>query len=169
VYVAKTAVLERNLRQSWLILAVACGPSAPATTPTPTPTSAVTSTSPSPSTSASASATASVEQPPVHYEASQAPIFEHGLASWYGAALAGHKTASGAIFDPALMTAAHRTLKLGTMLEVKRTDNGRIVHVKVNDRGPMSHRFVIDLSSGAARDLGMLKMGVAPVELRILK
>jgi rare lipoprotein A len=67
------------------------------------------------------------------------------------------------------MTAAHRTLKLGTMLEVKRTDNGRIVHVRVNDRGPMSHRFIIDLSSGAARRLGMLKMGLAPVEIRILK
>ena len=96
-------------------------------------------------------------------------MFEQGIASWYGAALAGHHTASGEIFDPALMTAAHRTLKLGTMLEVKRKDNGRIVHVKVNDRGPMSHRFIIDLSSGAARQLGMLKMGVAPVEIRILK
>ena len=96
-------------------------------------------------------------------------MFERGFASWYGAALAGNHTASGEIFDPALMTAAHRTLKLGTMLEVKRTDNGRIVHVKVNDRGPVSHRFVIDLSSGAAKQLGMLKMGVAPVELRILK
>lgn len=108
-------------------------------------------------------------EPEEHWEPSHAPVFEKGLASWYGAALAGHHTASGEIFDPALMTAAHRTLKLGTMLEVKRTDNGRIVHVKVNDRGPMSHRFVIDLSSGAAKRLGMLKMGVAPVELRILK
>ena len=146
---------------------LACGPSAPATTPTPPPPTTSAVVSPSPSTSATAAA--SVAPPPVHYDPSRAPIFERGLASWYGAALAGHKTASGAIFDPALMTAAHRTLKLGTMLEVKRTDNGRIVHVKVNDRGPMSHRFVIDLSSGAARELGMLKMGVAPVELRILR
>lgn len=99
---------------------------------------------------------------------SHAPVFESGFAAWYGAALAGHKTASGERFDPALLTAAHRTLKLGTWLEVRRTDTGRAVRVKVNDRGPVSHRFVIDLSSGAARVLGMLKMGVAPVELRIL-
>ena len=128
---------------------------AASTTATPPPASATT-----------------VAAPPIeeeHFEASRAPIFEKGIASWYGAALAGHHTASGEIFDPSLMTAAHRTLKLGTMLEVKRTDNGRIVHVKVNDRGPMSHRFIIDLSSGAAKKLGMLKMGVAPVELRILK
>ncbi len=99
---------------------------------------------------------------------SNAPVFERGFATWYGAALAGHHTASGEIFDPSKLTAAHRTLKLGTWVEVRRTDNGRIVRVRVNDRGPVSHRFVIDLSSGAARELGMLKMGVAPVELRIV-
>jgi rare lipoprotein A len=95
-------------------------------------------------------------------------VFQAGFASWYGAALAGHPTASGEIFDPSKLTAAHRTLKLGTWLEVRRTDNGRIVRVRVNDRGPVSHRFCIDLSSGAARVLGMLRMGVAPVELRII-
>jgi len=150
-----------------VILAVACGPSAP---PPSTVQPVATSTTPAPTTTTTTAPTASATiEPEEHFEPSHAPIFEKGIASWYGAALAGHHTASGEIFDPALMTAAHRTLKLGTMLEVKRTDNGRIVHVKVNDRGPMSHRFVIDLSSGAARKLGMLKMGVAPVELRILK
>jgi rare lipoprotein A len=168
VYVAEAAVLERKLYQSWVMLAVACGPSAP--TPS-TPAQPVVSSSSSTASPPAATATtiATAEPPVEHFEPSHAPIFEKGIASWYGAALAGHHTASGEIFDPALMTAAHRTLKLGTMLEVKRTDNGRIVHVKVNDRGPMSHRFVIDLSSGAAKRLGMLKMGVAPVELRILK
>ena len=145
---------------------MACGPSAPPATPVPP----VASAAPPASTTTTTTTTTSTSEPPVeHWEASKAPVFEKGFASWYGAALAGHHTASGEIFDPALMTAAHRTLKLGTMLEVKRTDNGRIVHVKVNDRGPVSHRFVIDLSSGAAKQLGMLKMGVAPVELRILK
>ena len=166
MYVAEAALLERNLRQSWVILAVACGPSAP---PATTPTPAASSTAAPASATTTATASATVPPPEEHFEPSHAPIFEKGIASWYGAALAGHHTASGEIFDPALMTAAHRTLKLGTMLEVKRTDNGRIVHVKVTDRGPMSHRFIIDLSSGAARRLGMLKMGVAPVELRILK
>jgi rare lipoprotein A len=168
VYVAEAAVLERKLHQSWVILAVACGPSAPARTPeqpAASATPAATTTTPAPVPTASATAA----PPEEHWDPSHAPIFEKGIASWYGAALAGHHTASGEIFDPALMTAAHRTLKLGTMLEVKRTDNGRIVHVKVNDRGPVSHRFVIDLSSGAAKKLGFLKMGVAPVELRILK
>jgi rare lipoprotein A len=95
-------------------------------------------------------------------------VLEAGFASWYGAALAGHKTASGERFDPSKLTAAHRTLKLGTWLEVRRTDTGGVVRVRVNDRGPVSHRFVIDLSSEAARELGMLKMGVAPVELRLI-
>lgn len=95
-------------------------------------------------------------------------MFEAGFASWYGQALAGHKTASGQRFDPSLLTAAHRTLKLGTWVEVRRTDNGRVVRVLVNDRGPVSHRFIIDLSSAAARELGMLRMGVAPVELRLI-
>ena len=52
---------------------------------------------------------------------------------------------------------------------MRRTDNGRVVRVRVNNRGPVSHRFVIDLSSEAARELGMLRMGVAPVELRIVQ
>lgn len=95
-------------------------------------------------------------------------VYESGLASWYGKALAGHHTASGEIFDPSKMTAAHRTLKLGTWLEVRRTDDGRVVRVKVNNRGPVSHRLIIDLSSGAAKKLGMIRMGIAPVELRII-
>ena len=95
-------------------------------------------------------------------------VYESGYASWYGRALAGHHTASGEIFVPAKLTAAHRTLPLGTWVEVRRTDNGKVVRVKVNDRGPVSHRFIIDLSSGAARQLGMLRMGVAPVEIRII-
>jgi rare lipoprotein A len=66
------------------------------------------------------------------------------------------------------MTAAHRTLKLGTWVEVRRRDTGKYVRVKVNDRGPVSHRFIIDLSHGAAALLGMVRMGVAPVEIRLV-
>ncbi|HSQ68009.1 MAG TPA: septal ring lytic transglycosylase RlpA family protein, partial [Polyangiaceae bacterium] len=82
--------------------------------------------------------------------------------------LAGHHTASGERFDPERLTAAHRTLKLGTWVEVRRRDNGKYVRVRVNDRGPVSHRFVIDLSHGAAVELGMVRMGVAPVEIRLV-
>ncbi len=139
---------------------ISCGPSAPAPeTPRAAPSA----------TTAEPTATASAEPQAPAIPPSNAPVFEKGLASWYGAALAGHHTASGEIFDPSKMTAAHRTLKLGTWLEVKRTDTGKIVRVRVNDRGPVSHRLIIDLSSGAARELGMLRMGVAPVELRIIE
>ncbi len=108
--------------------------------------------------------------PPPYVPPPQAkgPAFQTGYASWYGAALAGHHTASGERFDPDGLTAAHRTLKLGTWVEVRRRDNGRWVRVKVNDRGPVSHRFVIDLSHGAAAILGMVRMGVAPVEIRLV-
>lgn len=115
-----------------------------------------------------ATVTAPDPSPPT-FPPSDAPVFESGFASWYGSALAGHKTASGQIFDPSKLTAAHRTLKLGTWVEVRRRDTGRYLRVRVNDRGPVSHRFVIDLSSEAARELGMLRMGVAPVELRIVQ
>jgi rare lipoprotein A len=118
---------------------------------------------------ASATVGDSTTAAPPAFPPSDAPVFESGFASWYGAALAGHKTASGAIFDPSKLTAAHRTLKLGTVVEVRRRDTGRYVRVLVNDRGPVSHRFVIDLSSEAARELGMLRMGVAPVELRLVR
>ncbi len=148
-----------------LCLLVACGPPAsPQHVDLPV-ASATTEATAAPAVTAppTASVVATVQPP-----RSTQPVFESGFASWYGAALAGHKTASGEIFDPSLLTAAHRTLKLKTWVEVRRTDNGRYVRVKVNDRGPVSHRFIIDLSSGAARELGMLRMGVAPVELRFV-
>ena len=92
-----------------------------------------------------------------------------GHATWYGAALAGHKTASGERFDPSKMTAAHKTLKLGTWVEVRRTDNGRIVRVRINDRGPFGPpSWIIDVSRGAADELQMVRAGVVPVEIRIV-
>ena len=99
---------------------------------------------------------------------SDAPVTERGIASWYGDRLKGHKTASGERFDPTQMTAAHRTLPLGTWVEVSRPGTSLSVRVRINDRGPMSPRFVIDLSRGAAERLGMVRMGVAEVELRIV-
>lgn len=117
----------------------------------------VTATAPAP--------TATVPEPP---PVAGAPN-EAGLASWYGDALAGHKTASGERFDPAGLTAAHRTLPIGTWLEVRRPGTNLRVRVRVNDRGPMSHRFIIDLSRGAAERLQIVRMGVAQVELRVVK
>lgn len=94
---------------------------------------------------------------------------EVGMATWYGAAFAGRKTASGERFDPGRLTAAHRKLPLGTWVEVRRVDTGRTVRVRINDRGPWGDdRRVIDLSHRAAEDLDIVREGVARVELRIV-
>lgn len=78
-----------------------------------------------------------------------------GIASWYGAAFAGRQTASGERFDPAALTAAHRTLPFGTLAEVTALDTGRAIVVRITDRGPFRRERVIDLSAGAARLLGV--------------
>lgn len=92
-----------------------------------------------------------------------------GIASWYGAVLDGHTTASGEIFDKDQMTACHRTLPFGTMVRVVDVNSGKSVVVKINDRGVLSPDRVIDLSSGAARELGILREGIAKVRLEVLK
>lgn len=73
-----------------------------------------------------------------------------GYASWYGEELRGNRTASGERFDPAGITAAHRTLPLGSFAEVTALDSGRTVTVRINDRGPHRRDREIDLSRGAA-------------------
>lgn len=86
-----------------------------------------------------------------------------GKASWYGHEFRGRRTASGARFEPNAMTAAHRTLPLGTVVRVTNLRNGRSVTVRINDRGPFIRHRDLDLSLGAARAIGMLNRGVAPV------
>jgi rare lipoprotein A (peptidoglycan hydrolase) len=92
---------------------------------------------------------------------------EVGLASWYGEFHQGQSTASGETFDMRRLTAAHRTLPLGTRLRVTNLENGRVVHVRVNDRGPYEPGRVIDVSRGAARVLGIVEQGVVPVRLEV--
>ena len=92
-----------------------------------------------------------------------------GNATWYGGAFAGKKTANGERFDPNQYTAAHRKLPFGTWVEVRRIDTGRVVRVRINDRGPWGHEDrVIDLSRKAAEDLDIVRAGVARVELRVV-
>ena len=91
-----------------------------------------------------------------------------GEASYYGAELAGNRTASGERFDPSALTCAHRSLPLGTMLRVTNLANGRSVTVRVNDRGPFVHSRVLDVSLAAARDIGMVRTGKAMVRLEIV-
>ena len=86
-----------------------------------------------------------------------------GMASWYGAELAGHRTASGERFNPGDFTAAHRTLPLGSKVRV--TYQGRSVVVRINDRGPFARGRVIDLSRAAAEEIGLRRAGSGRVEL----
>ena len=89
-----------------------------------------------------------------------------GKASWYGPGFHGHKTANGEIFDMNAMTAAHKTLPLGTWLEVKNEKNGESLIVRVNDRGPYIKGRVLDLSRQAAVKLGLEQQGVGEVTIR---
>lgn len=82
-----------------------------------------------------------------------------GEASWYGEKFAGQKTASGRIFDPNAMVAAHRTLAFGTQLSVMNTSNQVRIEVTIVDRGPYVDGRIIDLSRAAAEKLGFLSKG----------
>src|SRR6266511_5203751 len=93
---------------------------------------------------------------------------EAGLASWYGYPHHGRRTASGEVYDMRDLTAAHRTLPLGTRLMVTNADNGQVVGVRINDRGPFVQGRILDLSQGAARLLGAVGAGVIPVRLRVV-
>ncbi len=91
-----------------------------------------------------------------------------GDASYYAHHFGGRKTASGARYDPQALTAAHRTLPMGTKVRVVNPKNDRSVVVTVNDRGPVSKNRVMDVSSAAADALGMKKSGVTKVETQVV-
>ena len=109
-----------------------------------------------------------VLEPPPAPPIAPAPRPEAGYATYYAQRFAGRRTANGERYDPSKLTAAHRTLPFGTMVEVRRVDgDGRTVVVRVNDRGPYGgHDRVIDLSRRAAEQLGILHDGKVKVELR---
>ncbi len=91
-----------------------------------------------------------------------------GVASYYADSLAGHPTASGDPYDPRELTAAHRSLPFGTVVEVARED-GRSVTVRINDRGPFGKKKrIIDLSRAAAHAIGLDREGIATVTLRVV-
>ena len=91
-----------------------------------------------------------------------------GWASWYGPELHGEPTASGEPFDMHALTAAHRTLPLGSYAEVRNMTNGKTVMVRINDRGPFTKGRAIDVSHAAARQLGLIARGHGTVELALL-
>ena len=93
---------------------------------------------------------------------------QRGIASYYGPGFHGRLTANGETFDMNAMTCAHLTLPFGTVLHVTNLDNGMEIVVRVNDRGPYVGGRIIDLSQGAAEDLGMIESGTAEVMLRAM-
>jgi rare lipoprotein A len=93
---------------------------------------------------------------------------ETGMASWYGPNFHGRQTANGERYNQHAMTAAHRTLPLPSMVKVTRTDTGKSVMVRVNDRGPFSHGRIIDLSEKAAKELNMIGTGTAHVKVEYM-
>ncbi|MGV3457859.1 septal ring lytic transglycosylase RlpA family protein [Sphingomonas sp.] len=96
-----------------------------------------------------------------------ATVLASGMASYYGDAHAGNRTASGERFNPDEMTAAHRSLPFGTKLRVTDPSTGRSVIVRVNDRGPFHKSRILDLSEAAARELGIVRRGRALVEIAL--
>jgi rare lipoprotein A (peptidoglycan hydrolase) len=95
---------------------------------------------------------------------------QRGWASWYGPGFAGRPTASGERFSPQALTAAHRSLPLGTQALVTNLETGQQVEVTINDRGPFAdpERRVIDLSRAAAKRIGLVRRGVGPVQVTVL-
>lgn len=87
-------------------------------------------------------------------------------ASWYGPKFHGKFTANGEVYDQMALTAAHKSLSFGTLLKITNPKNGKSVIVRINDRGPYIEGRELDLSKGAAIELGMLEKGVARVKVR---
>lgn len=93
---------------------------------------------------------------------------ERGIASWYGDDFHGWVTASGEPYDMHRLTAAHRTLPLGTIVRVTNVVNGRHVVIRINDRGPYVNGRILDVSYVAAKRLGMLRDGISAIQLEVV-
>lgn len=90
------------------------------------------------------------------------------FSTYYAKKFEGRKTTSGERYRGAKFTAAHRTLPFGTMVRVKNLHTGKTVLVRINDRGPFSKKFSLDLSQSAAKELGIYRLGYAKVEIAYL-
>jgi len=99
----------------------------------------------------------------------EASSTQTGMASWYGVEEEGKLTADGERFDRHQLTAAHRKLPFNTVLRVTNRENGRVVEVRVNDRGPYKKNRVLDLSEAAAKALDMKTEGVTPVKIEVIR
>jgi rare lipoprotein A len=95
-------------------------------------------------------------------------IEDRGVASWYGESFHGRQAANGELFDMEALTAAHRTLPLGSVVRVVNLANGKHLHVRITDRGPYVHSRILDLSRGAAARLGMMEGGLSVVRVQLV-
>ncbi len=95
-------------------------------------------------------------------------IEDRGVASWYGESFHGKQAANGELFDMEALTAAHRTLPLGSVVRVVNLVNGKHLHVRINDRGPYVNSRILDLSRGAAARLGMMEGGLSVVRVQLV-
>lgn len=107
-------------------------------------------------------------RPVDHFPDYPVGFVERGMASWYGPGFHGNKTANGERYDMYALTAAHRTLPLGSVAVVHSLTSGHHVKVRINDRGPFAKGRILDLSLAGARALGMTGNGTDRVELRIV-
>ena len=105
---------------------------------------------------------------PVYFPGYPIGYVERGTASWYGPGFHGNKTANGEQYDMHKLTAAHRTLPLGSIAVVRSITTGKEVTVRINDRGPFAKGRVMDLSYAGARTLGMVGNGTDQIELRVI-
>lgn len=103
------------------------------------------------------------DREPIPAPAGRPEFTETGLASWYGPS--GRRAADGSAYDGTGMTAAHKTLPLGTVARVTNLANGESVVVRITDRGPFSHGRILDLSENAAKKIDLYRMGVAQVKI----
>jgi rare lipoprotein A len=94
---------------------------------------------------------------------------ETGFASYYNDTFHGDPTASGELYDKNGLTAAHREYPFGTLVRVTNLDNGKSVVVRINDRGPHQKERIIDVSGQAARELDLVRMGVAKVTIEVVE
>ena len=105
-----------------------------------------------------------------YYPAIDYDYEEIGIASWYGPGFHGKKTANGEIFNQNIISAAHRTLPMPSIVRVTNLDNGKVLQkVRINDRGPFAGNRIIDLSKKAAQELGFVNTGIAKVKVEILE
>lgn len=154
-----------------LIFSAGCGhrpmqvavPPAPSIEQTPPAESSDTKTSESPSASSSEAAIAGIDPD------TKPLLVETGIASWYGAPYHNRRGSNGEIYDMHAMTAAHRTLPLGSIVRVTCIENGQSAVVRITDRGPFIEGRIVDLSQAAALKIGLVRKGTAQVRLEVLK